>query len=63
MDGGMRVVKSGNTPKEAAQEARRLLESVNAKILGVVLNSIEQSAMRYSYHYNYYKCYYTNEDK
>lgn len=62
-DGVIMVVKSGNTPKEAAQEARRLLESVNAKILGVVLNSIEQSAMRYSYHYNYYKYYYTNEDK
>jgi len=62
-DGVIMVVKSGSTPKEAAQEARRLLEGVNAKILGVVLNSINQSAMRYSYHYNYYKYYYTNEDK
>lgn len=62
-DGVMLVVKSGKTPKEAAQEARRLLGNVNAKVLGVVLNSINQSAMRYSYYYNYYKYYYSNEDK
>ncbi|MEW6570643.1 MAG: polysaccharide biosynthesis tyrosine autokinase [Nitrospirota bacterium] len=62
-DGVILVVRSGKTPKEAAQEARRLLCSVNAKILGVVLNSIDQSAMRYSYYYNYYKYYYTDEDR
>ena len=62
-DGVIMVVKSGKTPKEAAQEARRMLEGVNAKILGVVLNSVSQSNMRYSYYYNYYRYYYTDENK
>jgi len=59
-DGVIMVVRSGKTPKETAKEARKLLEGVNAKILGVVLNSVDQSAMRYSY---YYKYYYTDEKK
>jgi polysaccharide biosynthesis transport protein len=59
-DGVIMVVRSGKTPKETAKEARRLLEGVNAKILGVVLNSVDQAAMRYSY---YYKYYYTDEKK
>jgi len=62
-DGVIMVVRSGKTPKEAAQEARRLLEGVDAKILGVVLNSVRQSNMRYSYYSNYYRYYYTNENK
>lgn len=62
-DGVIMVVRSGQTPKEAVQEAKRLLISVNAKILGVVLNSVDQAAMKYSYYYNYYKYYYSNEDK
>ncbi len=62
-DGVIMVVKSGKTPKEAAQETRRMLEGVNAKILGVVLNSVSQADMRYSYYYNYYKYYYTDENK
>ncbi len=62
-DGVIIVVKSGNTQKEAAREARRLLDGVNAKILGVVLNSIDQSTMRYSHYYNYHKYYYSNDKK
>jgi capsular exopolysaccharide synthesis family protein len=62
-DGVIMVVKSGNTQKQAAMEARRLLDGVNAKILGVVLNAIDQSAMRYSHYYNYYKYYYSNDKK
>lgn len=62
-DGVIMVVRSGQTSKEAVHEAKRLLLSVNAKILGVVLNSVDQGAMRYSYYYNYYKYYYSNEEK
>lgn len=62
-DGVIMVVKSGNTQKQAAREATRLLDGVNAKILGVVLNAIDQSAMRYSHYYNYYKYYYSNDKK
>jgi len=57
------VVKSGETPKEAAQEARRMLTTVNSKILGVILNSIDQAAMKYSHYYNYYRYYYSDENK
>lgn len=62
-DGVIMVIRSGDTPKEAALEARRMLEGVNAKILGVVLNSINQGIMRYSYYYNYYRYYYGEKDK
>jgi len=62
-DGVVLVIKSGETPKEAAQEARKMLATINAKILGVVLNSIDQSAMRYSHYYNYYRYYYSDENK
>ena len=62
-DGVILVVKSGETPKEAAQEARRMLTTVNSKILGVVLNSIDQAAMKYSHYYNYYRYYYSDENK
>ena len=60
------VVRSGKTPKEAAQQAKKILESVNAKVLGVVLNAITESNLRYGYH-SYYQYYYqnysSNEDK
>ena len=62
-DGVILVVKSGETPKEAAQEARRMLTTVNSKILGVILNSIDQAAMKYSHYYNYYRYYYSDENK
>jgi len=62
-DGVIIVIKSGETPKEAAQEARRMLASVNAKILGVILNSIDQTHMKYSHYYNYYRYYYSDENK
>lgn len=65
-DGVIMVVRSGQTPKEAAQQAKRILESVNAKVLGVVLNAINQSNLKYGY-YSYYQYYYqnygSNEDK
>ncbi len=58
-DGVIMVVKSGSTPKEAAQQAKRILESVNAKVLGVVLNAINESSLKYGY-YSYYQYYYQN---
>ncbi|MEW6107710.1 MAG: polysaccharide biosynthesis tyrosine autokinase [Nitrospirota bacterium] len=65
-DGVIMVVRSGSTPKEAAQQAKKILESVNAKVLGVVLNAINESNLKYGY-YSYYQYYYqnygTNEDK
>jgi capsular exopolysaccharide synthesis family protein len=58
-DGVIMVVRSGQTPKEAAIQAKKILESVNAKILGVVLNAINEPNMKYGY-YSYYQYYYQN---
>jgi capsular exopolysaccharide synthesis family protein len=57
-DGVMLIAKSGKTTKETTLETRRMLEAVGAKILGIVLNAVDQSAMRYSHYYNYYRSYY-----
>jgi succinoglycan biosynthesis transport protein ExoP len=62
-DGVIVVAKSGKTTKEAALESKKVLEAVGAKILGIVLNSVEKSAMRYSHYYNYYRYYYGDESK
>lgn len=58
-DGVVMVVRSGQTPKEAAVQAKKILESVNAKVLGVVLNAIDEPNMKYGY-YSYYQYYYQN---
>lgn len=58
-DGVIMVVRSGQTPKEAAIQAKKILESVNAKVLGVVLNAIDEPNMKYGY-YSYYQYYYQN---
>lgn len=65
-EGVIMVVRSGKTPREAAQQAKKILESVNAKLLGVVLNAINESHLKYGYYsyYNYYSQNYgSNEDK
>ncbi|MEW6417108.1 MAG: polysaccharide biosynthesis tyrosine autokinase [Nitrospirota bacterium] len=61
-DGVILVAKSGKTTKEATLEARKMLEAVNVKILGVVLNSVDQSIVRYKHYYNYYRHYYGGEE-
>jgi capsular exopolysaccharide synthesis family protein len=58
-DGVIMVVRSGETPKEAARQAKKILESVNAKVLGVVLNAINESNLKYGYN-SYYQYYYQN---
>src|SRR6266853_496515 len=53
-DGGLRVVRSGETPKAAFTRTRDLLNSVKCRILGVVLNAVDSSAPDYYYSYRYY---------
>lgn len=68
IDGVILVVKAGSTPKDAAVQAKKLLQGVNAKVLGVVLNGIREADLKYgsySYYsyYSYYKSgYYGEED-
>lgn len=58
-DGVILVVSSGEADKHAAQRAKELLEKVNAKILGVVLNKLDTTKKGY---YGYYYYYYYGSD-
>ena len=58
-DGVIMVVRSGKTPRDAVQQAKRILDGVNAKVLGVVLNAMDSNNMKYGY-YSYYQYYYQN---
>jgi capsular exopolysaccharide synthesis family protein len=54
-DGCLLVVASAEVDKNAAIKAKELLEKVDAKILGVVLNKIDTKRKGYyGYYYNYY---------
>ncbi len=59
-DGIILVVKAGQTPREATQQAKKILESVHVKVLGVVLNAMEEPHMKYGY-YSYYRSYYQDD--
>ncbi|HXX53151.1 MAG TPA: polysaccharide biosynthesis tyrosine autokinase, partial [Thermodesulfovibrionales bacterium] len=58
IDGVILVTKAGSTPKDAAIQARKLLQGVNAKILGVVLNGITEADLKYGSYSYYYSNYY-----
>lgn len=51
--GVLMVVRSGSTRKDAFRRMQTLLEQVNARILGVVLNALDLTAAD-SHHYYYY---------
>ena len=51
-DGCLIVVASGEAERDAAIKAKGLLEKVNAKILGTVLNKVDVKKKGY-YHYQY----------
>jgi len=59
-DGVIVVVRSGNTPRDLVVQTKKLLYGVNARILGVVLNGIKESDLRYG-SYSYYSSYYYDE--
>ena len=58
IDGVVMVTRAGSTPKDAAVQARKLLQGVNAKILGVVLNGMTETDLRYGSYSYYYSHYY-----
>ena len=51
VQGTVLVVSSGTTDKEAAVKAKERLESVNSKLLGVVLNRKKMQEGSYYYYY------------
>lgn len=62
VDGSVVVIKAGETSKHALAEARRIYKSINAKILGVVLNGIKANDLKYNYYSNYYSSYFKEPD-
>ena len=65
MEGVVMVVRTGRTTREAALQSRRAIESVNSRVIGVVLNAIRQADLKYSsyYHYSDYYYYYADGQK
>ena len=65
MEGVVMVVRTGRTTREAALQSRRAIESVNSRVLGVVLNAIRETDLKYSsyYHYGDYYYYYADGKK
>lgn len=61
-DGYVLVITSGKTERQAAIKAKDLLDKVNAKILGVVLNRIDVKSKKSGYGYGYYYSYYDSDD-
>ncbi|MFH1941852.1 MAG: polysaccharide biosynthesis tyrosine autokinase, partial [bacterium] len=58
LDGVVLVVKSGQSGKDALDRSRVLLENVNAKIFGILLNGVNVNQMYGSYYYYYHYYYY-----
>ena len=63
VEGVIIVVKGGVTPREMAQRTKTHLQSVGAKILGVVINQIKLQPHDYYYYSTYYSRYYYGGDK
>jgi capsular exopolysaccharide synthesis family protein len=61
VEGVIIVVKGGVTPREMAQRTKAHLQSVGAKILGVVVNQIKLQPHDYYYYSTYYSRYYYGE--
>ena len=52
-DGVILIMVPGKTRVDHAKEAKRLLASVKARVLGVVLNGVERTREDYYYYYYY----------
>ena len=58
LDGVVLIIKSGSTGKEALLRSRILLENVNARVFGVIVNGVNVDRMYGSYYYYYHYYYY-----
>jgi succinoglycan biosynthesis transport protein ExoP len=61
VDGTVLVIRSGHTTKGALRETKKIFRSINAKILGVILNGIKETDLRYNYYSNYYSSYFKEQ--
>jgi succinoglycan biosynthesis transport protein ExoP len=58
VDGTILVVKAGETPKDALVAATKIFRSVNSNLLGVVLNGVKKSDVKYGYYSHYFSSYF-----
>jgi capsular exopolysaccharide synthesis family protein len=63
VDGSLLVVSAGQTNVDAVIRAKSLLDNVNARILGALLNGVEVGGMYGTYYYYYYHNYYSKPGK
>jgi polysaccharide biosynthesis transport protein len=54
VDGVILVIKAGETPKEAVQRTRKLLQDVHAHLIGAILNKVDMRSPDYAYQSRYY---------
>jgi len=52
VEGTIFVIKAGKSTYEIVNKGLKLLESVHARVLGVVLNAVD--VKKHTYYYNYY---------
>ncbi len=62
VDGVITVAMSGRTTRDALRETKKILDYVNAKVLGLVINGVRGNDMRYGY-YSYYPAYPRNDGR
>jgi capsular exopolysaccharide synthesis family protein len=53
-DGVILVAHGGVTTRESLRHARKLMASVHARMIGVVLNNVDIRSADYRYYYSYY---------
>lgn len=58
VDGTILVVKAGETPRDALAAMRKIFRSVNANLLGVVLNGVKRNDVKYGYYSHYFSSYF-----
>lgn len=60
VDGSLIVARGGQTVNAALLETKRIFTSIDARILGVVLNGTSEHDLRYGY-YSYYNSYFNKQ--
>jgi Mrp family chromosome partitioning ATPase len=63
VDGVILTVLGGKTPRETLQRAKEVLQQVNTKIIGVVINRVDIRRSDYGYYYYRYHSYYGKEGR
>jgi len=58
VDGTILVVKAGETPRNAITSAKQIFGSVNSNLLGVVLNGVKTSDLKYGSYSHYFSSYF-----